>query len=217
MNRTRRRDIGPFTQREPRTVEVPFTTEQRSFYEGLVTWRRQVLEVVHGPLVANLVISQIERQASSCLFGVGEGLAAVASTGSVTRNRSEDDEDEELEGTEEVQLPEGLALEASRLLEEFNALPSDDPKLEELLAVVREALAEPPAKLLVFTFFRRTLRYLGDALEKQRIRFALVHGDVPDDDRQELRARFRLDRADPRALDVLVSTEVGAGDRLRVL
>ena len=134
----------------------------------------------------------------------------MASTGSVTRRRSEDDEDEELEGTEEVQLPDGLALEASRLLEEFNALPSDDPKLEELLAVVREALSEPPAKLLVFTFFRRTLRYLGDALESQRIRFALVHGDVPDDDRQELRARFRLDRADPRALDVLVSTEVGA-------
>ena len=50
MNRTRRRDIGRFTQREPRTVEVPFTTEQQSFYEGLVRWQRQVLEVVHGPL-----------------------------------------------------------------------------------------------------------------------------------------------------------------------
>jgi hypothetical protein len=53
MNRTRRRDIGPFTQREPVTVEVPFTAEQQSFYDNLVAWRRQVLEFQHGSSVAN--------------------------------------------------------------------------------------------------------------------------------------------------------------------
>lgn len=36
MNRTRRRDIGRFTIREPRTIRVPFTVAQGAFYRELV-------------------------------------------------------------------------------------------------------------------------------------------------------------------------------------
>ena len=211
MNRTRRRDIGRFTQREPRTVEVPFTPEQAAFYSNLVNWRRRLLEFVHGPLVANLVLSGIERQAASCLFGVGDSLAEIARTGVVARRRPEDDQDETDE-TEDVFLPDDLVDEAASLLDQLRALPPDDPKLDQLLAIVREALAdaEGPGKLLVFTFFRRTLSYLKEALQSEGVRFAVVHGDIDDDERQALRARFRLGRADPHALDVLLSTEVGA-------
>lgn len=211
MNRTRRRDIGRFTQREPRTVEVPFTPEQQVFYERLIAWQRRVLDFVHGSLVANLVLSQIERQAASCLFGVGDNLAEIARTGSVVRRRIEDDEDDDAD-MEEVLLPDALVEEAASLLEQFRDLPPDDPKLDDLRRVVREALDDPdgPGKLLVFTFFRRTIRYLEEALRDHGVRFAVVHGDIDDDERQELRARFRLDRREPGAIDVLLSTEVGA-------
>ena len=212
MNRTRRRDIGRFTQREPRTVEVPFTPQQQAFYEQLVAWQRALLNFVHGPLVANLVISQIERQAASCLFGVGDNLAEIVRTRSVTRRRTEDDEDDGTGGSEEIGLSDELLREASALLEQFHSLPADDPKLDHLIGIVDEALNDEhgPRKLLVFTFFRRTLAYLARALEGHGVRFAVVHGDVDDDDRQELRARFRLDRSEPTAIDVLLSTEVGA-------
>jgi len=36
MNRTRRRDIGRFTTREPRKVSVPFTAAQQEFYQTLI-------------------------------------------------------------------------------------------------------------------------------------------------------------------------------------
>jgi superfamily II DNA or RNA helicase len=212
MNRTRRRDIGRFTQREPRTVEVPFTPEQQAFYENLVAWQRQVLDFAHGPLVANLVLTQIERQAASCLFGVGENLAAIVRSGTVIRRRVEDDEDDPSEEPEEVPLPADLLQGASSLLEQFRGLPTNDPKLEHLLQVVREAQDDPdgPGKLLVFTFFRKTISYLETGLRAQGVKLAVVHGDIADDDRQDLRARFRLSRDEPRAVDVLLSTEVGA-------
>ncbi|MFL5911204.1 MAG: helicase-related protein [Gaiellaceae bacterium] len=211
MNRTRRRDIGRFTQREPRTVEVPFTPDQQAFYDRLVAWQRRVLDFVHGPLVANLVLSQIERQAASCLFGVGDNLAEIARTGFVVRRLSEDDEDDGTD-SEEVPLPDALVEEAASLLEQLRDLPRDDPKLDALLGVVREALDDSAGagKLLVFTFFRRTIRYLEENLREHDVRLAVVHGDIDDDERQELRARFRLDRHEPPAVDVLLSTEVGA-------
>ena len=41
------------------------------------------------------------------------------------------------------------------------------------------------------------------------LRYGLVHGGVPDDQRAELRRRFALPKDDPETLDVLLSSEVG--------
>ncbi len=49
MNRTRRRDIGRSTIREPQTVSVPFSEEHRSFYDSVLSFRRQVLLEEHPP------------------------------------------------------------------------------------------------------------------------------------------------------------------------
>ena len=208
MNRTRRRDIGPFTQREPVTVEVPFTGEQQSFYDNLVAWRRQVLQFQHGSSVANLVLSQIERQAASCIFGVVESLAEVVRTGKVVSRGDSDDDDDE----GEMLLPPELKSEAADLLKQGRRLPPEDPKLDRLLQLLRDTLGaeDGPGKLLVFTSFLKTIAYLERAVRTGETRIAVVHGGVDDDARQAMRARFRLPRADPDAIDVLLSTEVGA-------
>ncbi len=67
MNRTRRRDIGRFTIREPHTVLVPFTPEQEKFYYDLMRFRREVLALRYDPLVIRLIIDTLERQVASCL------------------------------------------------------------------------------------------------------------------------------------------------------
>jgi ATP-dependent helicase HepA len=208
MNRTRRRDIGPFTQREPVTVEVPFTAEQQSLYDNLVAWRRAVLEYAHGSSVANLVLAQIERQAASCLIGVVEALGEVARTGKVAAHGDRDDGD----GEREILLPPELTSGAADLIEQACRLPPEDPKLDRLRELLIDTVSadDGPGKLLVFTSFRKTIAHLERALADGACRVAVVHGGVDDDERQALRARFRLPRADRDAIDVLLSTEVGA-------
>jgi hypothetical protein len=167
-----------------------------------------VLEFLHGSAVANLVLSQIERQAASCLFGVVASLADVVASGRVLARGDPDvDEDEQ-----EIDLPPDLLTGAAALLEQAQRLPQEDPKLERLFELVEDALGaqDAPGKLLVFTSFRNTIAYLERALRRAGIRVAQIHGDVDDDDRQALRAQFRRPRADADALDVLLSTEVGA-------
>ena len=70
INRTRRRDIGEFTVREPRTVSVEFTPEQRELYDSLLSVQMQILSKVYPTRSINFMMTTIRRQAASCLYGL---------------------------------------------------------------------------------------------------------------------------------------------------
>jgi hypothetical protein len=106
--------------------------------------------------------------------------------------------------------PEPIRAEIESVLTSSRALPPEDPKLARLLAVVSEKEALENNKLLIFSTFRHTLAYLERALKEQGVRVGLIHGGVPDDERRRLRAAFAAPRSDGRALDVLLSSEVGS-------
>ena len=63
---------------------------------------------------------------------------------------------------------------------------------------------------MLFSSFRHTLRYLHQHLKEDGFRVALVHGDVPDEERAELRNRFQLNREDPDAIDIMLFSEIGS-------
>ena len=90
-----------------------------------------------------------------------------------------------------------------------NSLDPEDPKLAALLRVVNEKQSLDNNKILLFSSFRHTLRYLLRHLETAGVRVALIQGDVPEDDRRTLRDRFKLPRENKEALDLLLSSEVG--------
>lgn len=77
------------------------------------------------------------------------------------------------------------------------------------MRVVTDKLTMPRNKVLVFSTFRHTLRYLVGKLTAANVRFGLVHGGVPDEERSTLRRRFALPKENEEAVDVLLSSEVG--------
>lgn len=219
MNRTRRRDIGRFTIREPHTVSVPFTAPQEGFYQALIAFRTEVLLLRYDPLVIRLIIDMLERQASSCLPALLPTLDTFIATGRFSRTRltdlSEDDE-------EELELPESLRQQAEDLRTQASKLPAEDPKLDALLDIARTSRTAPGSgKLLIFSFFIHTLNYLETSLRAAGFRVGLITGQTPDDfdnegtlqpteaTRSHLRDRFRKPASDPQALDILLSSEVG--------
>ncbi len=208
MNRTRRRDIGRFTIREPHTIGVPFTPEQQSFYDALVTFRRETLSLEHDPRVARLVSDTLERQAASCLPALVPALDSFIGSGRFSPTNSSDDPN-----TEEVlrQVPAPLRKQARQLRTLAASLPSEDPKFDQLFEVVGDALsADGPGKVLVFSFFLHTLGYLEKNLRESGLRVAVITGSVADDERERLRDRFRMPRSEEQAIDVLLSSEVGS-------
>ena len=208
MNRTRRRDIGRFTIREPQTVSVDFTPEQRQLYDAALAFRREVLLQHYDPQIVRLVIDTLERQAESCINAVGRTVSRILETGGFAA----------ADLTDDPEAPDGLASISSAALEQArnlliaaDSLPDDDPKFDQLLEIVSTRLDDPhgPGKALVFSFFLNTIDYLEQRLTAAGVRVGVVTGRIADEDREELRDRFRLDRRKSDAIDVLLSSEVG--------
>ena len=91
---------------------------------------------------------------------------------------------------------------------------SRDSKLEKLLEALRLVDdKEPGAKVLIFTFFVGTSRYLKDELTRRGFRAERIAGDVvsdPKNPRLDVRGNILRKFRDDPTLRILVSTEVGS-------
>lgn len=204
MNRTRRRDIGRFTIREPFTISVPFTEEQQHLYNAIISFRKEVLALSYDANIIRLIIDTLERQAASCLPALVPALDNFIKTGKFTSVTDVPDLDNNNE------MPRDLIEKARELKTIASSLPGEDPKLDNLLNIVSETVnGRGPGKILVFSFFLHTLSYLEKHLRQRSYRVAVVNGQVDDEVREDLRKRFRLSREDSNAIDVLLSSEVG--------
>lgn len=81
-----------------------------------------------------------------------------------------------------------------------------DTKIQELLFIFEEALADPDQKIVVFSQWERMTRLVAAELEKTDTGYANLNGSVPSKDRQALLERFTND-PDCR---VFLSTDAGA-------
>ncbi|BBD70034.1 hypothetical protein NIES4072_64140 [Nostoc commune NIES-4072] len=207
MNRTRRRDIGKFTIREPHTISVPFTPEQEEFYQALIEFRREMLSLDYEEQVIRLITDTLERQAASCLPALVPTLNKFIQTGKIALSDISDNIEIE---DEDTKLIPDLLEKAKNLRKLAIALPPNDPKLEQLLKIIEETLlGKGSGKVLIFSFFLHTLAYLQKHLQAASYRVEVITGKVEDATRERLRERFRLPSDDPDALDILLSSEVG--------
>lgn len=207
INRTKRKDIGKFTLREPITIHNRFSYEEMKFYNAVCAFKKNILELRYSPTVANLVMSTIERLITSCIPAFVSVLDKFISKGILSLAELSDDID--VLDDENLSL-DGIKKDALKLKELAAELPAHDSKAERLIELVHNTMENTGAgKLLVFSFFRHTLNYLYELMQKEGVRVALVTGSTKIEDRQKIRERFRLNKNDPAAIDVLLSSEVG--------
>lgn len=207
MNRTRRRDIGKFTIREPQTVLVPFTQKQQEFYEALLEFRTQMLLQSHDAQIVHFILDTLERQVSSCLPALVPLLDAFISTGRFSSQVASDDDFDE----QELEFSSELVEQAETLRQLAAKLPKEDPKFDKLLQIIQTTVSthSGPGKVLIFSFFLKTIFYLEQKLQQEGIRIAIITSKTCDEEREMLRERFRYSRENPDAIDVLLSSEVG--------
>ena len=114
---------------------------------------------------------------------------------------------------------EGSCLPAEERLEDFTRLldfatrqPLPDTKFEKLLEaldlvwVEDDAEKKPRRKIVVFSFFKRTLRHLEARLQGRGVECRRIDGDVPIPDREDRISEFRINEQ----IRVLLSSEVGS-------
>ena len=207
INRTRRRDIGAFTVRKPETAVVEFTPAQEQLHDDLLRVQRDILIALHADVNIEFMMAMIRRQAASCLYGLAPFIDEILNrrVGELV----------EVEGDSFLGvMPGGETISTIRsrirmVVEQARSLDPHDPKLDRLRAIIRDKQSLPNNKVMLFSSFRHTLRYLHERLAADGIRLATIHGGTPDEERVELRRRFELPRGDSNGLDLLLFSEVG--------
>jgi ATP-dependent helicase HepA len=207
ISRTRRRDIGNFTTRKARTVEVPFTPEQQAVHDDLLALQRAIYLRTHGAGPLGFLMTTIRRQAASSLHGLAPFLEDILSRRLSDLELVEIGDDALDQDETEIAA---IRTEITTLVERAHTLSDDDPKLAGLLDIVDQKGGMENRRLLLFSSFRHTLSYLDQALRARGIRVGLIHGGVADDNRRSLRKAFALPSEHPDAIDVLLSSEVGS-------
>lgn len=207
ISRTRRRDIGNFTSRKARTIEVPFTPEQRAIHDDLLSLQRAIYLRTHGAGPLGFLMTTIRRQAASSLHGLVPFLETILSR-RLTELEFIEIGGGELDDAETA--VDSIRAEIAAIVERADALPDDDPKLARLIEIITQKAEMPNRRLLLFSSFRHTLAYVEAALRARGVRVGLIHGGVADDDRRRLRKAFALPPEHDDAIDVLLSSEVGS-------
>ena len=207
INRTRRRDIGEFTIRDPRTVEIDFTQSQRILHDAVLDTQASILSELHPTININFLMSTIRRQAASCLYGLAPLISDILS------RRINVLIEEEGEATYGLTMGDSPVDEILSRIEEVEDLAEKldpkDPKLEALIKIIAEKQDMENNKVILFSSFRHTLRYLFEKLSAGSVRVGMVHGGTPDEERVEYRRRFKLNKTESEAIDVLLFSEIG--------
>ncbi|MBO4549044.1 MAG: DEAD/DEAH box helicase family protein, partial [Abditibacteriota bacterium] len=210
LNRTRRKDIEmSFCTRRSYTVSVKFTERQREMHDALLNFEEYALKSIHDNRGVRFMMSTIRRQASSCIFALAPYVADLVER---RMDRIDPDFDDDEQEIREVVFSDEqiMAMLAQKLLTLSKDLPEEDPKFEKIIEIIEEKQKQENNKIILFSTFRHTLEYLEKKLKNRGYRAAQVHGGTKDEERQHLTNRFRMDKRDPDALDILLFTEVGA-------
>jgi superfamily II DNA or RNA helicase len=200
VTRTRKRDVQEHAPvRRAAVVRCRWTSEEEAIYRKLVTGSARL-----DWFSERLSLGQIQRarQAASCL------PAALDA-----RGLREGDEAVEWADILPDDAPDAAREPAPPLVDSpaWTCPDSKYGRLREILDAVW--CSEPNAKVLVFTYFVGTSRYLSRRLSEDGFPALRIAGDVPShphlpekDERGRLMRQFRSDPA----VRVLVSTEVGS-------
>ena len=205
INRTRRRDIGEFTTRKPQTVAIPYTPAQRALHDRLMETLARILAACHGHQNVRFMMSTVRRQAASCLYGLAPHMEDILNRNLDRLEGLDNDSDH----APNLGFVDDVRSEIESLIQSARSLDPVDPKADGFRKVIGEKLGMSKNKALVFSTFRHTLAYLGRLLEEDGVRFGVIHGSVPEDERRDIRRRFALPKRSRDAIDVLLSSEVG--------
>ena len=203
VTRTRRRDIEEFRViREPKAPVLKMSPDERSFYNEI---SEVVIEYASRLSVNERFLLSSPQRLLTSSFAASSAYWCGFVDGAY---------DEDIEETDEElwqRLIDGrpLLAEIARRAHALNltaSLTEVDTKFGLLIRELRDHWAtEPKAKVIVFSSFKPTLRYLQGRLRDEGVGTELLHGSVKRP-RADILARFK----DADDVQVLLSSEVGS-------
>lgn len=213
FTRTKKRDVQQvqFPVRQAKVIPVEFSPAEMEFYNAVTDFVANQFRTLSqtGQGISFAVIMP-QRQVASCIQATKSALSELIKKrrfagpsqdeGDVIDPLAESDSPVRV-GAHQLVTAKGLLLAAEKVGEK-------DTKFEMFLKALSELEREDPnAKIIVFSFFKKTLNYLLRKLEASGYhgRGEIIHGDIKSHDRLRTIRKFRQEQK----TKILLSSEVG--------
>ncbi len=198
VTRSRKRDVMPNRiQRCVQPVNFKLSEYEHAFYDEVTRYLRdEDRKSERLTTVSTFRLIMRQRQMASCIPAALRAWRGFGPSG--------DDGDEESSS-------ETFTLQKMTEMPQFEnydlgLLEADDSKFTRVLVEIKKILAANPLeKIVIFTFFRTTARYLSERLKENDISTILLMGGVDRDEKARRLQAFKTS-----SVNVFVSTEVGS-------
>ena len=205
--RSRKRDVEETAERTAQVITVSLSPAEQEFYDAWVAFLIERSIALNPGIPPGWNINMYERMAASSLQAVHGRMDDLIEGLAIGDNYEGEDPDQAGDSADAPADSPSLRDAIERIEAAAADLPEQDSKLDTFIELIEGLLADKPErKILVFTFFKSTLRYLRSRLGSAGVGCAAVSGDDGPEQRADIIDGFR-ENGD---LHVLLSTEVGA-------
>ncbi len=211
FTRTKKKDVAiAFPVREAGVLTVRFSLEEMDFYNSVTAYVESQFVKSSGSM-QGISFARImpQRQVASCMPAMKSYLGDMLKNKRIKAPSADDGDIIDADAEEDDEQLTSLALRAIRQLRSAaDRIGDKDTKFDVFLEALRNLEQDAPeAKIMVFSFFKKTLEYLYRRLAATEYngRVDLIHGDIKPTIRQGIIGRFR----DTNKVKILLSSEVG--------
>jgi SNF2 family DNA or RNA helicase len=207
VTRTRKREVTERApERKANTIEFEWSTAEANVYRLVTDYVIRRQRGGNWGAFAIFATMMPQRQVASCIQAMLEYYRDRINWTDPQIDLNPDDDEEVDEETADKTM--------RRVQEEFYAeirgllkQPIPDTKFDKLLEVLHGLDEEQPGeKIVIFSYFKKTLEYLSQRLQKKGYSNTVISGDYDGEERRKRIASF----SQPDGPRILLSSEVGS-------
>ncbi|WP_074911749.1 DEAD/DEAH box helicase [Proteiniclasticum ruminis] len=206
----KRESMSHRVTREVIKVPVELTEREYAFYlKTIDAVQEAYLQRGGNPIALGFITNMPMRMLTSSIPAMNDYLKWAVAYDQIVEDDPFDEEDEDEVVSQN--LSPALKKIFLELISESEKLADEDTKMDKFEELVTRMMDELENKqIIVFSFFRRTLKYLKERLQKMGYRAEIISGEVPLTTTNGVEGRYEImERFKNKELDVLLSSEVG--------
>ena len=209
FTRTKKREVHTnMAQRLAFPIRLKFTEMESQFYDAVTAYVRAESEQrTDSPLIQQWMLNTPQRRMASSIPAMVEYYKE--NLGLNADDRSEDSEvlDEDFDDISSSAVDLGTARKLLQSILKRWPSKGPDSKYDQFIKILKELRKnEGFLKIMVFAFFKDTLRYLKRRLTADGFKCDIISGDVKPVERNLIIERFKEDSS----FEVLLSSRVGS-------
>jgi len=206
----KRESMSHRVTREVLKVPVQLSDREYEFYlKTIAAVQEAYLQRGGNPIALGFITNMPMRMLTSSIPAMRDYLKWAVESDQIVEDDPFDEEDED--DIIQQKLSPELREIFTELIGESEILADEDTKMDKFEELVKSMMNELDNKqIIVFSFFRRTLKYLKERLNRCGYRAEIISGEVPLITTNGVTGRYEImENFKNKEIDILLSSEVG--------